>query len=313
MLSRIYQASDVRLAPERRQRRITAPVRGVPVYVMLPLDTVSLLERNGTTQPLFIREKAMEVGLEMLSRAGVDGVMIDVWWGIAEHAGPGQYDFAAYRKLFEQVASKGLKVQAVMSFHAGQCTCSAAPAVGGDSMAGWVAAIGGDQSPLPALIPHVVRYLPSFSQCLKTPTVRVCVFPKRQLHTCQHLPPLPVPPAAAGNNVGDCCRISLPPWVLEAGEADPDIFFTDSSGYRNRECLSVGCGSHPVLHGRTPIQAHADFIAAFADEFGDMLGGVVSEVTVGMGPAGELRYPSYPEGDGRWRFPGIGQFQCYDK
>eukprot|EP00959_Pyramimonas_sp_CCMP1952_P098141 2051641-Pyramimonas_sp.AAC.1 len=31
-----------------------------------------------------------------------------------------------------------------------------------------------------------------------------------------------------------------------------------------------------------------------------------------MGPNGELRYPSYPE-DGRWSFPGIGEFQCYDK
>jgi len=39
---------------------------------------------------------------------------------------------------------------------------------------------------------------------------------------------------------------------------------------------------------------------------------VITEVTVGMGPAGELRYPSYPEGDGRWRFPGVGEFQCYD-
>lgn len=65
----------------------------------------------------------------------------------------------------------------------------------------------------------------------------------------------PVLPAAAGNNVGDCCRISLPRWVLEAGEADPDIFFTDSSGYRNRECLSVGCDDQPVLAGRTPVQA----------------------------------------------------------
>ena len=96
MLSRIYQASDATQAPERRLRqRFTAPVRGVPVFVMLPLDTVWLLSM------------------------GVDGVMVDVWWGIAEHAGPGQYDFSAYRKLFEQVASKGLKVQAVMSFHAG--------------------------------------------------------------------------------------------------------------------------------------------------------------------------------------------------
>ena len=32
-----------------------------------------------------------------------------------------------------------------------------------------------------------------------------------------------------------------------------------------------------------------------------------------MGPAGELRYPSYPEGDGRWRFPGVGEFQCFDR
>ena len=32
-----------------------------------------------------------------------------------------------------------------------------------------------------------------------------------------------------------------------------------------------------------------------------------------MGPAGELRYPAYPEGDGRWRFPGVGEFQCCDK
>jgi hypothetical protein len=42
-------------------------------------------------------------------------------------------------------------------------------------------------------------------------------------------------------------------------------------------------------------------------------GTVITEVTVGMGPAGELRYPSYPEGDGRWRFPGVGEYQCYDK
>lgn len=32
-----------------------------------------------------------------------------------------------------------------------------------------------------------------------------------------------------------------------------------------------------------------------------------------MGPAGELRYPSYPEVDSIWKFPGIGAFQCFDK
>ena len=43
------------------------------------------------------------------------------------------------------------------------------------------------------------------------------------------------------------------------------------------------------------------------------VGHCLTEVTVGLGPAGELRYPAYPEGDGRWRFPGVGEFQCYDK
>ena len=213
---------------------MTAPVRGVPVFVMLPLDTVWLVEREAGTHSVLLREKAMEVGLEMLCAAGVEGVMVDVWWGIAEHAGPRQYDFTAYRRLFEQVASKGLKVQAMMSFH------------------------------------------------------------------------------AAGGNVGDTCTIPLPPWVLDAGAADPDIFYTDRAGHRNRECLSLGCDSAAVLLGRSPLEAYHDFIAAFADEFKPMFGDVISEITVGLGPAGELRYPAYPEGDGRWRFPGVGEFQCFD-
>ncbi|CAA3014642.1 beta-amylase 3, chloroplastic-like [Olea europaea subsp. europaea] len=37
------------------------------------------------------------------------------------------------------------------------------------------------------------------------------------------------------------------------------------------------------------------------------------EIQVGLGPCGELRYPSYPESNGTWRFPRIGEFQCYDK
>jgi len=236
LLTRIYQASDAPPDHSLQQQRILAPVRGVPVYVMLPLDTVWLVDRGeGSREPVLIREKAMEVGLEMLRASGVEGVMIDVWWGIAEHEGPKKYDFSAYHRLFQQVASKGLKVQAVMSFH------------------------------------------------------------------------------AAGGNVGDTCTIPLPRWVLEAGTENPDIFYTDAAGYRNRECLSLGCDEAPVLAGRTPLQAYADFIAAFADEFAPDFGDVLTEISVGLGPAGELRYPAYPEGDGRWRFPGVGQFQCFDR
>jgi len=273
LLHKMYEVSDDSDGGNYCER-LTAAVRGVPVYVMLPLDTVWLVpedeegleseveyERsvapstdngNGPTTSridnvswyggqrkksttVLMREKGIEVGLEMLRASGVEGVMVDVWWGIVEHDGPKQYDFSAYRCLFEQVASKGLKIQAVMSFH------------------------------------------------------------------------------AAGGNVGDTCTIPLPPWVYEAGEEDPDIFYTDAEGYRNPEYLSLGCDVEPCLFGRTPVQAYTDFITAFADEFDYLLGDTISEITVGLGPAGELRYPSYPEGDGRWRFPGVGQFQCFDK
>ena len=32
---------------------------------------------------------------------------------------------------------------------------------------------------------------------------------------------------AAGGNVGDTCHITLPQWVLDVGEQNPDIFYTD--------------------------------------------------------------------------------------
>ncbi|CAL5229063.1 g12313 [Coccomyxa viridis] len=212
----------------------TSPSSTLPVYVMLPLDTVWLLEREDRAVPVIKREKALEVGLQTLKQAGVEGVMVDVWWGIVENAGPGQYDFSAYKRLFHKVAESGLKVQAVMSFH------------------------------------------------------------------------------AAGGNVGDTCKISLPKWVQCVGRDDPDIYYTDRAGTRNKECLSLGCDDKPLFSGRTPLQLYRGFIEAFADNFDYLFGDVITEITVGLGPAGELRYPSYPEGDGRWRFPGVGEFQCFD-
>jgi beta-amylase len=59
---------------------------------------------------------------------------------------------------------------------------------------------------------------------------------------------------SAGFNVGDTCKIELPAWVLQIGQENPDIFYTDSSGVRNRECLSTGCLEEPVLAGRSPLE-----------------------------------------------------------
>lgn len=84
----------------------------VPVYVMLPLDTVSL---GGHLN----KPKAMNASLMALKSAGVEGVMVDVWWGLVEKDGPMKYNWEGYVELVNMVQKHGLKLQAVMSFH--QC------------------------------------------------------------------------------------------------------------------------------------------------------------------------------------------------
>ncbi|XP_058190174.1 beta-amylase 3, chloroplastic [Rhododendron vialii] len=200
----------------------------VPVFVMLPLDTVSY---GGHLN----KPRAMNASLMALKSAGVEGVMVDAWWGLVEKEGPSKYNWEGYAELVKMVQKHGLKLQVVMSFH----------------------------------------------QC--------------------------------GGNVGDSCSIPLPPWVLEEISKNPDLVYTDRSGRRNPEYISLGCDSLPVLGGRTPIQVYSDYMRSFRDTFKDYLGDVIVEIQVGMGPCGELRYPSYPESNGTWRFPGIGEFQCYDK
>lgn len=202
--------------------------KGVPVFVMMPLDSVRM---DNTVN----RKKAMNASLQALKSAGVEGIMMDVWWGLVEREGPGEYNFGGYIELLEMAKKHGLKVQAVMSFH----------------------------------------------QC--------------------------------GGNVGDSCTIPLPKWVVEEIDKDPDLAYTDQWGRRNYEYVSLGADCLPVLKGRTPVQCYGDFMQAFRDKFQHLLGDTIVEIQVGMGPAGELRYPSYPEQDGTWKFPGIGAFQCYDK
>ena len=206
----------------------------VPVYVMLPLNVVT---NDGCVND----PEALRSGLRALRDIGVEGVMLDVWWGIVERHGPRKYDWEAYREVMDEIKAADLKVQAVMSFH------------------------------------------------------------------------------ACGANVGDVVKIPLPDWVLEAGEKDPDLFFTDQYGYRNPECISLWADNAMTLHGRTPLESYRDFMRSFRDAveregFRDVL----SEVSVGCGPCGELRYPAYPENkispnSSQWQFPGIGEFQCYDQ
>ncbi|ONM53696.1 Beta-amylase [Zea mays] len=61
------------------------------------------------------------------------------------------------------------------------------------------------------------------------------------------------------------------------------------------------------------LQVYFDFMRSFRVEFDEYFeDGIISEIEIGLGACGELRYPSYPAKHG-WKYPGIGEFQCYDR
>lgn len=115
-----------------------------------------------------------------------------------------------------------------------------------------------------------------------------------------------------GGNVGDTCDIPLPRWVLAVGDRNPDIFYTDREGARNKEYLSAGVTNVKLFSdGRSPLDVYHDFMMSFRENVVEGNEDVFEQVQIGLGPAGELRYPSYPLS--KWAFPGVGEFQAYDK
>ncbi|KAM7525351.1 hypothetical protein LguiA_015253 [Lonicera macranthoides] len=215
----------------------------VHVFVMLPLDTISFAGKLN-------KPRAMNASLMALKIAGVEGVMIDAWWGLVEKDGPFKYKWEGYAELVKMVQKHGLKLQVVMSFH----------------------------------------------QC--------------------------------GGNVLDSCSIPLPQWTLEEISKNPDLVYTDKSGRRNPEYISLGCDSLPVLRGRTPIQVYSDYMRSFRERFADYLGNVIvymmasleaSAEAAGMkewgrsGPHNSGQYHQFPEETGFFQREGTwntkyGQF-----
>ncbi|KAH1235783.1 Beta-amylase 1, chloroplastic [Glycine max] len=205
-------------SPQRRRR-------GSPVFVTLPVNSIG---RDGRVA----RPKAMMFSLKALATAGVEGVVIEIWWGLVEKKKPRVYDWRGYEELVAMACKCGLKVRAVLAFH-------------------------------------------------------------------QH-----------GTGPDDPNWMPLPLWVLDEIQKDTELAF----GQRNIEYISLGCDILPVLCGRSPIQAYADFMRNFRDTFESLLGVVITGVQIGMGPGGELRYPSFSsqEPNLAWSHE-LGEFQCYDK
>ncbi|GIQ81671.1 glycoside hydrolase, family 14, partial [Kipferlia bialata] len=198
------------------------------VNMMMPLDVVT---NDGRVSDPY----GLQQDFYILKQGGTDGIMLDVWWGVAEREGPRQYDFSAYQEIAGYARDAGLSMQCVMSFH--KC--------GGNS--------------------------------------------------------------GASDNT---CDIPLPEWVLDVTSNDLDLFYRDQWGGHTDSYLSWAADWRPVFQGRTAMGMYSDFMYAFSGAMREYIqDGTLTEVQVGGGPCGELRYPSYPAG--KWAFPGIGAFQAW--
>lgn len=134
-----------------------------------------------------------------------------------------------------------------------------------------------------------------------------------------------------GGNVGDTCgsdsirkagnnwelgpdgndEIAVPWWIwTDIAAANPglspdDLKFKSEQGNYSVESVSLWA-DHYIL------PQYQEFMEAFESHFANKVGSIL-EITIGMGPASELRYPSYNQHDVGTGFPTRGAFQAYGR
>ncbi|OLP92643.1 ADP-ribosylation factor [Symbiodinium microadriaticum] len=119
-----------------------------------------------------------------------------------------------------------------------------------------------------------------------------------------------------GGNVGDSVSFPLPDWCLNKAKSG-GFLYKSKWGVTSEDCLSLSADRQPIFPTaaggtRTALQCYQDFMAAFLRAMGNHVGSTICELQVGMGPCGELRYPSYLMSNG-WNWPGVGIAMSYDK
>ncbi|KAI4370135.1 hypothetical protein MLD38_018515 [Melastoma candidum] len=205
----------------------------------------------------------MAQSFKALAAAGVEGIVMEVWWGLVERDSPGVYEWKGYWDITEMARWCGLKVRVVLGFH--QC---------------------GAGSEDPDCLPIFMKFLINAyeSDAFGVSMVIVRFF-----------------------------KDSIPHWVLEEMDKNPNLAYSDRYGRRSIEYVSLGCDILPVLRGRSPIQAYADLMRNFRDAFSPFFGDVISGIQIGMGPGGELTYPLSPSQMKTRISSESVEFYCYDK
>jgi hypothetical protein len=113
-----------------------------------------------------------------------------------------------------------------------------------------------------------------------------------------------------GGNVGDTVNISLPEWVwteiAKKANLDPEALkFKSEEGHTSTEFISFWADHLAKEH-------YENVMRKFQDHFADKASGI-GEVNISMGPAGELRHPSYNKHDPDAGYPTRGRLQAYSE
>jgi hypothetical protein len=116
-----------------------------------------------------------------------------------------------------------------------------------------------------------------------------------------------------GGNVGDTCNIPLPSWLW--GKYASSTFngvAIGTNGLKHRS--EQGNFSSETVQGwATPLvqNEYQAFTQAFVARYGSTYANRMQEINVSLGPAGELRYPSYNGHDSGTGYPTRGGLQAY--
>ncbi|BAM80224.1 probable beta-amylase [Cyanidioschyzon merolae strain 10D] len=256
-------------------RSFSRVVDSVPIYVMLPLEFPTMDEND-------CRRLVEQTIPHVAGASKCAGFMVDLWWGLCEQE-PRKYTWCEdrYRALFSMCQRLGVKCQVVLGFH--KCGGNV-----GDSVTyglpEWVLARARE---LKEKENKVILYMDRHG------------YMSEEYISCgaDEEPLFPVQSAAANSE------------QQAASGQDASSPATDAQASAETEAPAASA----QVEMRSPLQCYEEFMNAFVKDFGDeFFGTVIHEVHIGMGPASELRYPSYPLTDGKWKFPGIGEFQCYD-
>lgn len=105
-----------------------------------------------------------------------------------------------------------------------------------------------------------------------------------------------------GGNVGDTGSQPIPSWIWSKGYFK-NLKTKSEQGNESIESVSVWGTPYILTHYRR-------FLSAFQARY-SKYASIIDEINIGLGPAGELRYPSYNQHDQGSGYPARGALQCY--